>query len=274
MSGDIFVNFSALDELIQIIYQSIYKFVVVSTVTDEKWTIHLGLSDSDGRWWKGEWTEGNVHEIMGSKPSDKLLEQFGDQLAKLFVDGELFITNWSSAPGAKIKLTVGPAAKTPMHMSLEELTPSQAAEFATGILVDIALQAKSRKCRLHGSTSVFESTPAPTTSRVPTRSDTVEGSSRSSPAKASMQLKTEEGSHVGSSSGPGEKPIKPSHLETVAMQAKSVTSATDKKRAASSETTTNNKPAPVARPFKGASLANPNKKARKYQAIEFESDSE
>jgi hypothetical protein len=29
---------------------------------------------------------------------------------------------------------------------------------------------------------------------------------------------------------------------------------------------------PVARPHKGASLANPNKKARKYQAIEFESD--
>ena len=29
---------------------------------------------------------------------------------------------------------------------------------------------------------------------------------------------------------------------------------------------------PVTRPHKGASLANPNKKARKYQAIEFESD--
>jgi len=28
------------------------------------------------------------------------------------------------------------------------------------------------------------------------------------------------------------------------------------------------------RPLKGASLANPNKKARKYQAIEFESDEE
>jgi len=33
-------------------------------------------------------------------------------------------------------------------------------------------------------------------------------------------------------------------------------------------------PAPVVRPHKGASLANPNKKARKYQAIEFESDDE
>jgi len=31
---------------------------------------------------------------------------------------------------------------------------------------------------------------------------------------------------------------------------------------------------PVVRPHKGASLANPNKKARKYQAIEFESDDE
>jgi hypothetical protein len=33
-------------------------------------------------------------------------------------------------------------------------------------------------------------------------------------------------------------------------------------------------PTPAARPLKGASLANPNKKARKYQAIEFESDEE
>jgi hypothetical protein len=31
---------------------------------------------------------------------------------------------------------------------------------------------------------------------------------------------------------------------------------------------------PVPRPLKGASLANPNKKARKYEAIEFESDEE
>ena len=32
--------------------------------------------------------------------------------------------------------------------------------------------------------------------------------------------------------------------------------------------------APIAHHPKGASLANPNKKARKYQAIEFESDEE
>jgi hypothetical protein len=32
--------------------------------------------------------------------------------------------------------------------------------------------------------------------------------------------------------------------------------------------------APTVRHPKGASLANPNKKARKYQAIEFESDGE
>ena len=30
----------------------------------------------------------------------------------------------------------------------------------------------------------------------------------------------------------------------------------------------------AARPHKGASLANPNKKARKYQAVEFASDDE
>lgn len=64
--SDIFSNFSALDELIQIIYQSIYKFVAVSLVKDDNWTIYLGLSDSDGRWWKGSWTEKDVHDILVS----------------------------------------------------------------------------------------------------------------------------------------------------------------------------------------------------------------
>ena len=35
---------------------------------------------------------------------------------------------------------------------------------------------------------------------------------------------------------------------------------------------TENASSSAARPVKGASLANPNKKARKYQAVEFESD--
>lgn len=36
------------------------------------------------------------------------------------------------------QFTVGPAAKKPMQLALEELSPSEAAEFATGILIDVS----------------------------------------------------------------------------------------------------------------------------------------
>ncbi|KAJ2931237.1 hypothetical protein H1R20_g5834, partial [Candolleomyces eurysporus] len=260
MSTDVFSSFSALDELIQVIYQSIYKFVVLSSVTDDKWTVYMGLSDSEGRWWKGSWEDHDVHAVLGSKASDKLIEEFADQLAKLFVEGELYINNWSTAPGTQIKLTLGPSAKRPMHVSLEELSPSQAAEFATGIFLDIALQAKSRKCRLHGSSISYQSS---STSSVPLRA----------PQEAKPTLQ----SCVSDSSKKSEPPIASSsratgHAATAARTVETEPKADPaKKRATAPE-----KPAasPVPRPQKGVSLANPNKKARKYKAIEFESDSE
>ena len=105
--------------------KSIYKFVVLSSVTDDRWTVYMGLSDSEGRWWKGSWEDRDVHAILvrrtisgsltwpgyatylgkqGSKASDRLIEEFADQLAKLFIEGELYISNWSTAPGTQIKV--------------------------------------------------------------------------------------------------------------------------------------------------------------------------
>lgn len=57
-------NFNCLDELAQVIYQSIYKFVVLSTVADNKWNIYVGLSGTQGRWWHGFWTEEDIHRIF------------------------------------------------------------------------------------------------------------------------------------------------------------------------------------------------------------------
>ena len=62
--SDVLANFSCLDELTQVIYQSIYKFVVLSTVSDDKWNIHLGLSGVHGRWWQGSWGEEDIHRIF------------------------------------------------------------------------------------------------------------------------------------------------------------------------------------------------------------------
>lgn len=56
MTGD----FSALDELIQVIYQGVHKFIVLSNVTETAWTVHLALTNSEGRWWSGQWTEKDI----------------------------------------------------------------------------------------------------------------------------------------------------------------------------------------------------------------------
>lgn len=58
--------FSALDELIQIIYQGAVKFVLLSRVDYNSWTVHLGLSGPEGRWWRGKWTDEKVKSITVS----------------------------------------------------------------------------------------------------------------------------------------------------------------------------------------------------------------
>ena len=58
--------FSPLDELIQLIYQGTSKFVVLSSVTDAGWAVHLGLTSSGGRWWEGRWTEKDFNKFTVS----------------------------------------------------------------------------------------------------------------------------------------------------------------------------------------------------------------
>ena len=58
--------FSALDELIQIVYQGSAKFVLMSRVDYTSWTVHLGLSGPEGRWWRGKWSDEDVKAIAVS----------------------------------------------------------------------------------------------------------------------------------------------------------------------------------------------------------------
>lgn len=58
--------FSALDELIQIVYQGSAKFVLMSRVDHTSWTVHLGLSGPEGRWWRGKWADEDVKAITVS----------------------------------------------------------------------------------------------------------------------------------------------------------------------------------------------------------------
>ncbi|KAJ3490936.1 hypothetical protein NLI96_g1066 [Meripilus lineatus] len=270
---DILTHFAALDELIQLIYQGSHKFVVLSSVDDVSWTIHLGLNGDDGRWWRGRWTERDIRGFVGNSSSAILLEAFADRLAASIVQGELLVGGWSSQPGAPIDLTLGPTAKTPIRIPLVEVDASDAASFATKIfsevattlsqkwsrwktyiLFQIALQAQSRKSRLHppafAAPPSFAAPQLRTASSSKRTAETAPLARDPSVAEVQAQEKIKE-LEAELEVAKRRKPASQSKPDGLASKAKGTT--------------------PV-RPLKGASLANPNKKARKYQALEFESD--
>ncbi|KAF8170296.1 hypothetical protein K438DRAFT_1729896 [Mycena galopus ATCC 62051] len=238
-------SFSVLDELVQVIYQGMDKFVLLSEVSD-RWIIHVGMTGS-GRWWHGSWSPADVRAIVGKSASDTLLESFAGKLAESIVDGELFVEvgeRYKVISRAFCRLTLGPASKKPMHVELTEMTSVEAASYAADIFATIALNAQSRQSRLNPS-AVF----AASTTSVP-----------SHPRISATEKKA-----TGSAE---QEEIKVLRAQLEKQQQK-------KRNASPEEIPSTSRSAAVApRPLKGASLANPNKKARKYQAIEFESDEE
>ncbi|KAK2467858.1 hypothetical protein APHAL10511_000153 [Amanita phalloides] len=157
-----------------VIYQSVYRFVILSSVTDDEWVIHVGLADSQGRWWQGEWSEHDVRHILGSKSSEKTNESFAEKLREAFIRGELYIGNWKLDKGADINLTFGPGTKDAVAVPLREIEPSDAAAYATKVFLEIALQAQARGCRLHPSS--YANVTAPMTA-VQTKPDPVQPTS-------------------------------------------------------------------------------------------------
>jgi hypothetical protein len=58
--------FDPLDELIQVIYQGIERFTILSKLNDDDWTIHVGLEGEEGRWWRGRWEEDDAESALVS----------------------------------------------------------------------------------------------------------------------------------------------------------------------------------------------------------------
>ncbi|KAJ7718027.1 hypothetical protein DFH07DRAFT_860805 [Mycena maculata] len=269
MSTNVMANFGVLDELVQVIYQGMDKFVILSSTDDDNWNIHLGLSGPEGRWWRGSWREADVLAIVGKSSSDILLESFAEKLASSIVHGELYV---EMEEGERYKLTLGPTSKKPMHVALSEMSCTEAAAYATDVFTAIALQAQSRQSRLNLSAGPLGIVGAPAPLRAP---PPAAGSSGLKPTTSKAKVVADIGGDkkptsktaTGSSDSKAQEEIKALKAELVKQQQK-------KRHASPEEIAPKTAAAVVPRPLKGASLANPNKKARKYQAIEFESDEE
>ncbi|TFK74551.1 hypothetical protein BDN72DRAFT_886268 [Pluteus cervinus] len=276
---DVLSHFSALDELTQVIYQSIYRFVVLSNVSQMEgtWTVHVALVGKEGRWWRGIWGTDDILGIVGSKSSDKILEAFASNLAEAFIKGELHIGDWSTEAGAKINLVLGPGSKRPLSVPLTEISAAEAAVYATNVFFEIALQAQSRRGQLHSTSTSLPSLPL--TDYRPITSTLNDGG----PAMAggSKPTTSNPGPSTSSTTVVRPEPIKVPETPAAAVAEKKAQAEIKalkaqleaQKRRQPSTPTPPPKAAPP-RPLKGASLANPHKKARKYQALEFESDGE
>ncbi|KAG2128521.1 uncharacterized protein EDB93DRAFT_1184482 [Suillus bovinus] len=249
MSTDVLSHFGVLDDLIHIIYQGFDRYVVLSRVTESAWSIYLGLKGPEGRWWRGSWSPKHILNITKGQSTPQVLENFAEKLRSTFVNGDLAIGEWTEKD-SDINLTFRPTAKRPLHMALKELSAAEASSHAIAVFIDIALQAQSRKCHLNPLFSprnvpvIAESSHANSASTLPSR-------------RAPLDLSQDPVSAVNQAA---KRKIKALEAEL----------ARSKERSPPGDAIS--KPSASSRPPKGASLANPNKKARKYQALEFESD--
>ncbi|KAG6920055.1 hypothetical protein DXG01_010123 [Tephrocybe rancida] len=161
-----------------------------------------------------------------------------------------------------IQLTFGPSSKKPQHIPLVEITSADAASHATDVLLDIALQAQSRKCRLHPDQ--FASTYVSPTPRTEAIIDTKPTTS----SRPVIPIPHRTTPTSVKSTPPLSGSTKDAEITALKAELEK------EKQRPSPQTDSKTKLAVVQKQLKGASLANPNKKARKYKAIEFESDEE
>nr|VWO97067.1 Squalene epoxidase [Ganoderma boninense] len=296
--SDILSHFAPLDELIQVVYQGSARFVILSSVDDASWTVHVGLTGDEGRWWRGRWTDKDVRNtvvriklllpdtgpnrfvhIQGQKVSSILLESFVEKMANAFVQGNVTVGEWSPARGAEIELVIGTTAKTPIRIPLNELSSEDAAVYAIKVFTEIALQAQSRKCRLHPSglqTSAYEVPPK----AVPTASGEYPNTPWEHAVADMWKEKTKEKDREHPKAASGKK--RKADLEEAEGKIEALKAELEKTKRQQGAIMTepskllpknNNGSSAPSKP-KGASLANPTKKARKYRALEFESDDE
>ena len=130
--SDLFDALTALDDLIQVIYQGAHRFVLMSrlhlpysfasssssTEPNPHWDIHLGHADKS-RWWRARWREEDIKRVVGSSASVSLVEAFADGIVKTLVDGELYVSGLSGPTAdddIKVR-SVGPFENFAHHLS-------------------------------------------------------------------------------------------------------------------------------------------------------------
>ncbi|TFL04798.1 hypothetical protein BDV98DRAFT_654271 [Pterulicium gracile] len=291
-----FSSFFPLDELFQIIYQGFYKFVLSTKTKHDAWAVHVAMIDDDATiFWYGSWDADTVAKQTGQdQPSSDLLDALVRTLEQAIVSGELAVNSDSQfldKDEKHIRLVLGASSPNAPQMTLTRMAASDALTFAGEMMINLAMQAQSKRFTPQSSETYLRDSAAPLKRSTVGASGSSHRSSRDG-SKSTVDTKEEQPrtKKVSASSTSSHRSLekgktKSSTVPESPTKAKSSSSSRQvqkqessaRKRSPSSSpppTKVSKKPKAIAAPPKGASLANPSQRARKYKPLEFGSDSD
>ncbi|KAN0106992.1 hypothetical protein V8E52_010594 [Russula decolorans] len=286
------------------------KYMMLTSLKPDAWLVHVGRPD--GRWWKGAWRVSDMEKLASGDMSSARVGAFAQRVARTIVQREVAVAH-EGVDSQNMKLVLGTQTKKPIRIALSELDKESAARFAFEYFARIAEDARAHGCRiLHedaGDTDV-DTDPLPSKRRrthstiAPSRAiSTLSQHShkhKNSPSihddddaelPGTSQAKGTHRSH-GKSTGKRNPPPPEQASETTAAEVRVLKAELAKARAdataavalaaerepfglgGSVDRLRSRAAVPVMTRRPGASLANPNKAARRVTAVEFASDSD
>lgn len=288
-------SLAPLDGLSQLVIVEPSCFALYSAISPDqsRWEVFLALQDH-GRWWMGSWSEGDVRAMVGSRATENDIHALATSAKLLIAENDVEVTGWS--PGLErgaglLQLRFGPSGDKPLRISLEELSAEDAALQASRIVFSLLQRSREGTRRL-----VFPPTPAststpfssigsssslPVTAPTSLRPSTPVVSSRVLPlARPSSPSPVALTGKPTSSAQPSPTVNRDSHPASVKPVEKGQEEESDDDLVPRIPTkpTSSPKKKPISkiitpkRPASGASLSNPNKRARRVVSLEFEDD--
>jgi len=259
-----------------------FDFVLLTSLKPDAWFVHVG--HPDGRWWNGAWHTADVESLANGECelSPARVTVFAQRVANTIVDREIAIAHEDDF--GNMKLILGTRSKKPLRIPLSALDPQAASRFAFECFARVAQDVQTHGCHL------LRTHPDPHTDAEPQHvaplkrrrthqpSETSRPASPSPPHKA-RQTKKQAPTAAERTAQAQLQEVKAELAKARAETAAAVALAAEREppglggsvdRLFSSSSAA----APAVQRRPGASLANPNKAARRVTAVEFASDDE
>ncbi|KAH8997719.1 hypothetical protein EDB86DRAFT_2828806 [Lactarius hatsudake] len=271
-----------------------FEFILLTNLKPDAWFVHVG--HPDGRWWNGAWHAADVESLAKSDMSPARVAVFAQRVANTIVEREIAITHENDFRDMKVPpyfksgllLVLGTRSKKPLRIPLDALDPQAASRFAFECFARVAQDAQTHGChilRTHSGHTQDAHPDAESQHASPLKRKRTHQSSESS--RASSPPPPRKAHQV---QPPAERAAQAQVQELKAELAKAradaaaaVALAAEREppglggtvdRLFSSRTPSPSSAAPAVQRRPGASLANPNKAARRVTAVEFASDDE